>query len=108
LQIGSQVVGVIGEGVEVLALQHDAAGVVRGRDVDLRVRIFNVDLLRLHGDGQFDVELLGLAGFDGEVLGVVLGEALGDNTDVVLARRETLDLITALLVCRSSGNLAIR
>ena len=56
------------------------------------------DPLGLDSDLQRDVEVLYLARGDGEVRRVEVREALGEDIDLVLAGRQALDLVVAVLV----------
>ena len=75
LQFAGEFVGIVGEGIEVLALEDDGVGVAGGFDAHggRLVGDHYVLLLRLNGHG--DVDALGLARGDGQRLGLKGSEA---------------------------------
>ena len=81
LEVGLQIVGVVGESVEILAGEGGGTGVVGRVHADLVVGFGNVELLLLFADGEDDVGVSGLAGFDVDGQGTVLLKPLkgGDN-----------------------------
>ena len=57
LQLGLQLIRIIGKRFEILSLHHNRARVIRGIHVHLRRRVRDLDLFLLHLDGQLDIQL---------------------------------------------------
>ena len=64
LQLRRQLVRIVGERVEVFALQDQRARAVFRTDIDRRRFFLHFDILLFHCDGKRNVELLDLSGGD--------------------------------------------
>ena len=77
LQLRLQLVGIVGERVQVFALDDERAGAVLRADVNRRRFFLDLDVLLLHLNLQRDVEFLRLTSDDLHVFFLVGRETLG-------------------------------
>ena len=97
-QIGLQFVGIVGQSFEFLAGDDDGAGVALGIDVDRGRGVGNLYFLRLHFDGQRNVQAQGLIR-DLDIVVFVQGESLEPRqSSVYLPGAQSLEFIHALSV----------
>ncbi len=97
LQVGQQFVGIVGQSFELLAGDGDGSCVALGIDVDRGRGVGNLYLLRLHFDGERNVQAQGL-GRDFYFGVFVQRESWSHDIERVLARREAFEFIHALSV----------
>ena len=98
LQLRLQLVRIVRQSVEILALQYDGAGAALRTDANSRCLFLHLDVLLLHRDLQLDIELLDLAGLYLHFGFIVDRESFRSGSDVVRARAKAIDLVNALMV----------
>ena len=97
MQVRLQFVRIVRKRFQILPLDHDRAGVAGGVHIQSGGRLIGDDhLLFLGLDGQFYVQLLGLACGNFDAVLLKLRKSSGDHFHAILARRKSLDFINSL------------
>ena len=101
MQRGGEIVRIVRQRVEVLALENYRAFVGVGIGAERGVAGCDRDLLLFDGGGELDVEGLTPAGRDFDRFVLEESKSGCNDSQKVLARRETAEYIGALIVRRS-------
>ena len=87
LQVGLQIVGIIGQGVQIGAGHHNGSDIAGGIGRDRAGGLFiHRDLLGFHGDGEFEVQISRLTAVDHHIGSGKGDESRGIGTNAVGAR----------------------
>jgi hypothetical protein len=76
-------IGIVGERIQILAFDHDRAGVVVGAGVEARTLFGDGDLLLVYGDAEREILQCGMPRLNRYRLGLREGKALGAVTVMV-------------------------